>query len=120
MSWKVFGSRAKRLEDPKFLRGSARYIDDIRLKGALQASFVRSPFAHAKIGTIDASAALALEGVHAVLSFADFEPLLVNPELVVGLPSPAYRQDRNRPMSASRLPLCWRTPAISPRTPHRW
>lgn len=100
MSWKVFGSRAKRLEDPKFLRGSARYIDDIRLKGALQASFVRSPFAHAKIGTIDASAALALEGVHAVLSFADFEPLLVNPELVVGLPSPAYRQDRNRPALA--------------------
>ena len=100
MSWKVFGSRAKRLEDPKFLRGSARYIDDIRLKGALHASFVRSPFAHARIGAIDASAALALEGVHAVMSFVDFEPLLVNPELVVGLPSPAYRQDRNRPALA--------------------
>jgi carbon-monoxide dehydrogenase large subunit len=100
VSGKVFGSRVKRIEDPKFLRGTARYIDDIRLKGGLHASFVRSPFAHAKIGEIDASAALALDGVHAVMSFADFAPLLINPELVVGLPSPAYRQDRNRPALA--------------------
>mgnify|MGYP003983727677 CR=1 FL=1 len=66
MSGKVFGSRVKRIEDPKFLRGTAHYIDDIRLKGALHASFVRSPFAHAKIGEIDASAALALDGVHVI------------------------------------------------------
>jgi carbon-monoxide dehydrogenase large subunit len=101
MSWKVFGSRAKRLEDPRLLRGNARFIDDIRLPDALHAAFVRSPFPHAKIGAIDASAALDLEGVHTVLTFADFEPLLINPELVVGLPSPAYRQDRNRPILAS-------------------
>jgi carbon-monoxide dehydrogenase large subunit len=75
MSWKVFGSRAKRLEDPRLLRGKARFIDDIRLPDALHAAFVRSPFPHAKIGTIDPSAALALDGVHTVLSFADFEPL---------------------------------------------
>jgi carbon-monoxide dehydrogenase large subunit len=101
MSRKVFGSRAKRLEDPRLLRGKARFIDDIRLPGTLHAALVRSPFPHAKIGAIDAAAALALKGVHTVLTFADFEPLLINPELVVGLPSPAYRQDRNRPLLAS-------------------
>jgi len=101
MSWKVFGSRAKRLEDPRLLRGRARFIDDVRLDGTLHAAFVRSPFPHARIGAIDASAAMALDGVHTVLTFADFEPLLINPELVVGLPSPAYRQDRNRPLLAS-------------------
>ena len=36
MSWKVFGSRAKRLEDPALLRGQARFIDDIRLPETLQ------------------------------------------------------------------------------------
>ena len=101
MSWKVFGSRAKRLEDPRLLRGNARFIDDIRLPNTLHAAFVRSPFPHAKIGLIDASAALALDGVHTVLTYTDFEPHLINSDLVVGLPSPAYRQDRNRPVLAS-------------------
>lgn len=102
MSWKVFGSRAARLEDPALLRGDARFIDDIRLPHTLHAAFVRSPFPHAKIGPIDVSAAMAVDGVHAVLTFADFEPHLINPALVVGLPSPAYRQDRNRPALASK------------------
>lgn len=101
MSGKVFGTRAKRLEDPALLRGRAQFIDDMRLPETLNASFVRSPFPHTKVGSIDASAALELDGVHAVFTFADFDPLLVNPELVVGLPSPAYRQDRNRPLLAS-------------------
>ncbi|MBT5050474.1 MAG: xanthine dehydrogenase family protein molybdopterin-binding subunit [Rhodospirillaceae bacterium] len=101
MSGKVFGTRAKRLEDPALLRGRAQFIDDLRLPHTLNAAFVRSPFSHTKIGAVDASAALAMDGVHAVLTFADFAPLLVNPALVVGLPSPAYRQDRNRPLLAA-------------------
>jgi len=100
MSRKVFGTRAKRLEDPALLRGRAQFIDDIRLPGTLHAAFVRSPFPHARIGKIDAAAALAVAGVHTVLTFADFAPMLPNPELVVGLPSPAYKQDRNRPALA--------------------
>lgn len=100
MSSTVFGSAVKRVEDPALLRGKAKFIDDIRLDGMLHASFVRSPFAHAKIGAIDASAALALEGVHTVMIFADFEAQLINPELVVGLPSPAYKEDRSRPALA--------------------
>ena len=66
-----FGAAAKRKEDPALLRGQGRYIDDIHLPGMLHAAFVRSPFAHAKVGRIDKSAALAIPGVHAVLVFED-------------------------------------------------
>jgi carbon-monoxide dehydrogenase large subunit len=99
-SSRVFGSRAKRLEDPALLRGKARFVDDIRLTGALHAAFLRSPFAHAAIRAIDASAALALPGVHAVLTMDDLKPHLVNQRLVVGMPSSAYKQDINRPALA--------------------
>ena len=100
MAWKVFGSRAKRLEDPALLTGRARFVDDIRMPGLLHAAFVRSPHGHAAIQGIDTAAAKALSGVHAVYSFADFEPHLVEPRLIVGLPSKAYRQDVNRPVLA--------------------
>ncbi len=100
-SRKVFGSRAKRLEDPALLTGRARFVDDIRLPDMGHAAFVRSPHAHALIGGIDKAAALALPGVRAVYTLDDFAPFLVKDRLVVGLPSAAYRQDINRPALAS-------------------
>ena len=65
MGAKQFGARVQRLEDPALLTGRGRFVDDMKLPGALHACFVRSPHAHARVGTIDASAALALPGVHA-------------------------------------------------------
>ena len=100
MANKIFGTRAKRLEDPALLRGRACFIDDLSPPGLLQAAFVRSPFAHAAIRGIDAAAALAHPGVHVVLTLDDLRPYLINEELVVGLPSRSYRQDRNRPALA--------------------
>lgn len=96
MSGKLVGTVVKRLEDPPLLRGRGRFIDDIALPGMLEAAFVRSPHAHARIDGIDTEAALALPGVHAVLTLEDLRPWLVNEELVVGLPSSSYRQLRNR------------------------
>ncbi|MGE4218303.1 MAG: xanthine dehydrogenase family protein molybdopterin-binding subunit [Alphaproteobacteria bacterium] len=96
----VFGSSVPRLEDPALLRGKGRFVDDIRLPGMLHAAFVRSPHAHALIRGIDKTAALALEGVHAVLTLADLRPHLRTERLVVGLPSPSYKQDLNRPALA--------------------
>lgn len=61
----------RRLEDGRFLRGEARYIDDAPAEGMLHAVFVRSPHAHAGLGAIDAAAALAVPGVRAVLTAAD-------------------------------------------------
>ena len=68
MGARHFGARVPRLEDPALLTGRGRFVDDIRLAGALHACFVRSPYAHAKVHAIDASAARAMPGVHAVLA----------------------------------------------------
>ena len=48
-----FGQSVGRLEDPALLRGTARFVDDIDLPGTLEIAFLRSPFAHARIGRID-------------------------------------------------------------------
>ncbi|HEY3082974.1 MAG TPA: xanthine dehydrogenase family protein molybdopterin-binding subunit [Chloroflexota bacterium] len=61
------GRRLKRLEDPRFLRGVARYTDDLPLPGALRLAVLRSPFAHARIARIDTAAAERAPGVVAVL-----------------------------------------------------
>ena len=100
MAWKIFGTRAKRLEDPSLLRGKANFIDDIQLPAMLQAAFVRSPFAHAGVKGINIEAALAHPGVHAVLTMDDIRPHLINERLVVGMPSPSYKQNRDRPALA--------------------
>ncbi len=75
------GSSVLRLEDPALLTGQGRFVDDIALPGALHAAFVRSPHAHAAIRSIDASAARALPGVHAVLTIADLAAVLVSPRI---------------------------------------
>jgi carbon-monoxide dehydrogenase large subunit len=92
--------RATRLEDPDLLRGRARFVDDIRLPRMLEAAFVRSPHAHALIHAIDRQAALAAPGIVAILTMDDLRPHLATERLVVGLPSPAYRQQRDRPVLA--------------------
>ncbi len=68
---KLLGARVRRVEDPRFLMGKARYIDDIELPGMIDAAFVRSPFAHAEILSVDVSEALAVPGVIAALHGQD-------------------------------------------------
>src|SRR6056297_115166 len=60
------GARVARKEDKRFLTGKGKYTDDFRVENQAYAAFARSPVAHAKITGIDASAALAMEGVIAV------------------------------------------------------
>jgi carbon-monoxide dehydrogenase large subunit len=67
------GHSVKRKEDPRFLRGKGNYVDDVKLPGMLHLDIVRSPYAHAKIRNIDASKALAMEGVHAVITGKDLD-----------------------------------------------
>jgi carbon-monoxide dehydrogenase large subunit len=100
MNEPVLRNRVLRLEDPPLLRGQAKFVDDIRFPDMLHAAFVRSPHGHARINRIDKSAALALPGVHAVLTLDDLLPHLATHWIVVGLPSPAYKQDINRPALA--------------------
>src|ERR1700755_2738963 len=67
------GHSVKRKEDPRFIRGKGEYIDDVNLPGQLWLDIVRSPYAHAKITGIDASEALKVPGVAAVITGADLE-----------------------------------------------
>src|ERR1051325_6239179 len=62
------GHSMKRKEDPRFLRGKGNYVDDISLPGMLYMDIVRSPFAHAKINSINAERALEIPGVLAVIT----------------------------------------------------
>src|SRR6266852_1425076 len=61
------GHSMKRKEDPRFIRGQGRYIDDFTLPGMLYMDIVRSPHAHARIKKIDTSKALKIPGVLAVI-----------------------------------------------------
>ena len=67
--------RLKRKEDPRFIRGQGNYLDDIRLPGMVYGQVLRSPYAHAKIVSIDTSRALAHPGVAAVVTAKDLETL---------------------------------------------
>ena len=67
----IVGESRLRREDSALLTGEAKFIDDLQIPGALWVACVRSPHAHARIGGIDASAALAIDGVVAVYSGDD-------------------------------------------------
>jgi len=71
MTTQIFGASITRQEDQRFLTGSGRYVDDIDLPDMLHAAILRSPYAHAHINSIDVSRAAALDGVAAVLTYAD-------------------------------------------------
>src|SRR3970040_340594 len=61
------GHSMKRKEDPRFIRGQGRYVDDIVLPGMVYMDIVRSPYAHAKIKKINTERALKIPGVLAVI-----------------------------------------------------
>src|SRR5690349_4982653 len=65
------GRPMKRVEDPRLVRGAGTYVDALRLPGMLHALILRSPHAHARIRSIDTSAATAIAGVVDVFTGAD-------------------------------------------------
>src|SRR5260370_13645696 len=83
MATRWCGAPVQRNEDPRFLRGRGTYVDDIDLPETLQAAVLRSPYVHARIVGIDASAARSLPGVHLVLSAADLGDVLEPSPLLV-------------------------------------
>lgn len=84
MGGSILGNRVLRKEDPKFLTVGGTYVDDLLdeplLDGALHVTYVRSTVAHGVINSIDTSDALAMPGVRAVFTGADFglEPVPSN------------------------------------------
>ncbi len=104
----LIGRPLRRREDLRFLRGRGRYVDDIGLPGTNYCVFVRSPHAHAHIGSIDTAAARAMPGVLLVLTHEDWqraghgELTIVHPmpfgdgRPMNGAPRPAFAQGRVR------------------------
>ncbi len=99
MGVRYFGAKVPRLEDPDLLTGRGRYLDDIELPGMLEAAFVRSPHAHARIRAIDKAAAEALPGVVAVLTAADLDA--AERPMPQFAPSPLLKQNRTQHVLAT-------------------
>lgn len=89
------GQALRRKEDPRLITGRARYIDDISLPGTLWAALVRSPEAHARIVSIDASAARERDGIHAVFTGNDMA-------------------------DGGPLPMAWVPPGVEVNNPEHW
>jgi aerobic carbon-monoxide dehydrogenase large subunit len=80
------GASIRRSEDPRILTGAGRYVDDIKLPGMLHAAFVRSPLAHARVLSVDGTAARALPGVVAAYTGAELEAITIpGPDALMAL-----------------------------------
>jgi aerobic carbon-monoxide dehydrogenase large subunit len=89
------GGRMRRKEDARLITGRGQYVDDFVLPGTVHMAIVRSPEAHARIVSIDSSAALSRPGVRAVLTGDDLD---------LGAP----------------LPMVWVPPGVEVKTPEHW
>ena len=85
MSVSILGTRVIRTEDPRFLTTGGVYTDDMRLPGACHVHFVRSVVAHARIRSVDVSAALEAPGVIAAFTGADLADMPVPPPPMAGM-----------------------------------
>jgi carbon-monoxide dehydrogenase large subunit len=75
----VIGQRLLRREDPALLTGEAKYTNDLVIPGALHLAVLRSPYAHARIKSIDVSDAASMPGVVAVYTGRDLHPVWAAP-----------------------------------------
>ena len=92
MATKYVGKRMTRTEDPRLLTGQALYVDDVQIPGMLYAAFLRSDYAHARLRSVDVSAARQRPGVVAVYTAEDLgdfwghgPPLVPAPDSVEGV-----------------------------------
>ena len=104
---KLVGARVNRVEDPRLVTGQGNYVAGMKLPDMVEMTIIRSQEAHAKIGAIDSSAALALAGVHAVITgaqVAEFaKPLRaeLDPEL-----NPTFKACDWYPLAVDRVRYC--------------
>ena len=106
----MIGAKIHRREDPRLVSGHGRYADDFVRPETAYMSVVRSPYAHARIVSIDASAAKAAPGVVAVYTAGDFEGVRAGGGLLALLQEkalggvPAERDDRGGPGDEGAAP----------------
>ncbi|AXK82702.1 xanthine dehydrogenase family protein molybdopterin-binding subunit [Pseudolabrys taiwanensis] len=106
MTTRYFGEPIPRNEDRRLLTGQALFVDDVELPGLLHAALLRSQVAHARIKSIDVSAALARKGVVAVYTAEDLGaywqpgPLLVPPPPIAGI---VFNQRMQVPLAKDKV-----------------
>src|SRR6266508_5636252 len=93
---KLLGTPIKRREDPRLITGTATYVDDVKLPGMAYLAVLRSPHAHARVRSIDTSAAQQAPGVLAVITAADIGDALAGP-LPVIVPMAAFQDGKSPP-----------------------
>jgi aerobic carbon-monoxide dehydrogenase large subunit len=93
-----YGVPVRRTEDPRFLRGEGRYLENIEIPGSLRAMFVRSIMAHAAVESVDVAAAREMPGVVMVLTAGDVDlpPQPASGNVSGSYPRPLLARDRVR------------------------
>jgi carbon-monoxide dehydrogenase large subunit len=119
------GHSVKRKEDARFIRGKGNYVDDVRLPGMIWLDIVRSPYAHAKINSIDSAKALAIPGVLAVITGQDLAKynlhwmptLMSDTQMVLPVEKVMYQARKSRRYlrrtDTSRQTVCRRSRSIT-------
>lgn len=102
----MIGQPLPRLEDRRLVTGNGSYTDDISVDGQVYAAFMRSPHAHARIVAIDTTAALAAEGVLAVLTGADY--LAAGYQGIEHVPMPLDAIDHTMPAFSDAIGAAYR------------
>src|SRR5262249_24136189 len=99
---RYIGSPVERIEDLRFLRGRGQFVGDLKRERMLHAAILRSPVAHGRLVAVDASAALAIPGVHAVITATEIGSVPRIPLRLLPLPGterflqPVIARDRVR------------------------
>jgi aerobic carbon-monoxide dehydrogenase large subunit len=113
----LVGRPIRRREDERILRGGTRYLDDIEPPGAAHVAFVRSPFAHARIGGVEVPD--ALEGTFAAITAADLEGR-VGDLPVQGIQGGWVADEGHPVLAGEEVRYSGQPVARSPRTPPSW
>jgi carbon-monoxide dehydrogenase large subunit len=99
----VLGTRRLRREDPALLTGEAKYTTDLNIPGALHLAVLRSPYAHARILSVDSSAAAAAPGIVAVYSGADLADTWGAPMPSAWAVTPDMKNPAHYPLASSKV-----------------
>jgi carbon-monoxide dehydrogenase large subunit len=99
----VLGTRLLRREDPALLTGEAKYTNDLNLPGALHLAVLRSPYAHARILSVDTSAAAGSPGVVAVYSGADLADTWGAPMPSAWAVTPDMKNPAHYPLASKKV-----------------
>jgi CO/xanthine dehydrogenase Mo-binding subunit len=91
---KLFGERVPRVEDPRLVTGDGRFLDDLG-HDALEAAFVRSPHAHARVVDVDVTEALEVDGLVAIYTYEDLDGR-TNERLPLLIPHPTLTHGRTQ------------------------